>query len=443
MSPNGTERQVLQADLTWVEGRFERDLQVVVGGDGRIAQVGHLGLEPSHRLPERALIPGFVNAHSHAFQRGLRGRGESFPRGAGSFWSWREEMYTLADGLNRDGFFQLCRQAFREMREAGITSAGEFHYLHHDVPHDGAFDELVLAAAQAAGLRIVLLSAFYRTGGIGKPLEARQRRFATPSVEAYLERLETLRRLTKDLPTQGVGVVAHSVRAASPEEIRALAAYAAAAGLPFHIHLEEQPREIDDCREAYGLGPLALINRDVPDLGVVTAVHCTHSTPEDLARFLGGGGRICLCPLTEANLGDGLADLPSMMPWADRLCLGSDSNARISMLEEMRWLEYGQRLRGQRRGVAVDAAGELAPVLFAAATTGGAAALSLPVGAIHPGAWADLTLVDLGASCLTGWTESSLANALALGAGDEAIVATAVGGRWRQHRGEAHPALPG
>nr|HRC87007.1 formimidoylglutamate deiminase [Thermoanaerobaculia bacterium] len=414
--------QVVAAELTWTGARFERSRQVVVDETGRIAALGALGLSPTVRLEHCALLPGMVNAHSHAFQRGLRGRGESFPTGAGSFWSWREAMYELAAELSVESVRELSRQAFSEMRRAGITTVGEFHYLHHRQGHDFAFDRAVIEAAAEADIRLVLLQAYYRTGGIGKPLAPRQLHFETPDLSSYFDQLEHLgERL--DPGRASLGVVAHSLRAANPEEVQLLYHEACRRKLPFHLHVEEQRQEIADSLAAYGAGPLALLNRSLAISGTVTAVHCTHSRPEDLAPYLAAGGRICLCPTTEANLGDGIPDLPAMAPWRHQLCLGTDSNARISMLEEMRWLEYGQRLARERRGVLLDEAGEVARPLWASATVNGAGSLAVAAGALESGCWADFLAVDLEAPSLAGATEDSLAGALALGCSEEVVLA--------------------
>jgi formimidoylglutamate deiminase len=430
-----TRAQILEADLTWTGAAFESGVQVRVDDEGRIALVGRLDQRPTLRLRDRALLPGFVNAHSHAFQRGLRGRGETFPRGSGSFWTWREAMYELVEGLDAQAFYRWSLQAFREMRAAGITSVGEFHYLHHSpgVESDFALDELVLKAAARAGVRLVLLQAYYASGGIGRPLTGAQLRFRVPSPAAYWERIERLAEALQPR-TQSLGAVAHSVRAAPPDEIAALYAESRRRGLPFHIHVAEHPQEVDECRAAYGLPPLVLLLERLGSAQAVTAVHCTHSEPEEIERFFAGGGRLCVCPLTEASLGDGLPTLGAGAAARGLLCLGTDSNSRISPAEEMRWLEYGQRLRARERGVLRDGAGRVAPALLRAATLGGAGALGLDAGAIAPGAWADLVAVDLNAPALAGWDAATLVEALVFGAGDEVVAATCVGGDWMEHR---------
>jgi formiminoglutamate deiminase len=439
-------RQVVEADWTWTGDGFASGVQVRISGSGRIEAVGQLGAAATLRLRGQALLPGFVSAHSHAFQRALRGRGERFPAGAGSFWSWREAMYELATGLDGTAFERLCRQTFREMRAAGITAVGEFHYFHHkragasdlgasaSVPIDYALDARVLRAAAAAGIRIVLLNTYYRTGGVDQPLAGAQRRFASRSPQVFWKQMDRLAAALEG-PTQTLGAAVHSVRAAPPEDLAAVYEEARRRGLPVHMHVEEQRQEIADCLAYYGRRPMQLVLATLPAADGLTAVHCTHTARDDMERFLAAGGSACVCPLTEANLGDGIPDLSMAHPWADRLCLGSDSNARISLLEEMRWLEYGQRLRAESRGVLRDGAGEVARLLLRAATAGGARALGLPCGEIAPGLWADLAAVDLAHPALAGWEPETLLAALIFGGGDEAIVATAVGGEWRR-RGE-------
>jgi formimidoylglutamate deiminase len=197
------------------------------------------------------------------------------------------------------------------------------------------------------------------------------------------------------------------------------------------MHVEEQRGEIEACVAAYGRTPMAVLCDELESVTNLTAVHCTHTAGADMERFLAQGGTVCVCPLTEANLGDGLPDLALPHRCAGRLCLGTDSNARIAMLEEMRWLEYGQRLRGEMRGALPDAAGSVAGTLLTAATTGGARALGLPAGRMAPGEHADFLAVDLDAPCLAGLSPEQLLDGLVFGAGNEAIAGTFVGGRWR------------
>ena len=427
-----TVSRVLEADLTWTGSRFEPGVRVAIDAAGHIESVGALDRVPTERLPRRALVPGLVDAHSHAFQRGLRGRGETFFTGAGSFWTWREAMYALVESLDGVAFRDLCVRAFAEMRDAGITTVGEFHYLHHaDGSADGSFDALVLDAATEMGIRLVLLQSYYETGGIGRPLEPAQRRFSVGSTAEYWERFDRLaERLDPTLQT--LGVAPHSIRAASLEDLAGLHAEAVRRRLPFHMHVEEQRGEVEDCVAAYGEPPVALLLRTLPTMERVVAVHCTHTRPEDLSAFIAAGGSVCLCPLTEANLGDGLPDLAAIAGAPDRLCLGTDSNARIAMTEEMRWLEYGQRLRHEKRGALADEDGSVARALLSIATHGGARALGVQAGAIEAGRWADFAALDLDAPELAGCDADTLLDAWVFGSGDRAIAATCVKGRWRE-----------
>ncbi len=426
--------ETLAADWTLTPEGLRPDVAVEVGADGRIAALGPVAGREARRLPKRLLLPGFVDVHSHAFQRGLRGTGETFPEGAGSFWTWREAMYALVESLDATRFHDLTVAAFREMRRAGITAVGEFHYLHHSPAGDDfAFDEAVLGAARSAGIRLVLLQSYYRTGGIDRPLAGGQLRFRVPDLAAYWRQLERLGGALAS-SDQTLGVAPHSLRAAPPAELAELARGARERGLPFHLHVEEQRQEVRNSIAHYGAPPMRVLLDALDSAGGVTAVHCTHTAPGDLDDYLGRGGKVCLCPVTEGNLGDGHPTLAAGAAARGALCLGTDSNARISMLEEARWLEYGQRLAGERRGALIDPAGELAAVLLDCTTAAGAAALSLPTGRIVSGAWADFATVDLAHPTLAGWTPETLLAALVTGCDNEVILETCVGGRWEVHR---------
>lgn len=419
----------IEADLTWTGERFERAVEIVVADDGRIASVGP-STGQGERLANRALLPGFVSAHSHAFQRALRGHGEIFPEGAGSFWSWREAMYALVERLDVTRFYDAVHATFREMLAAGITTAGEFHYLHHSPSGpDFAFDEIVLRAAHDAGIRIVLLLTHYRTGAIGRPLAGAQRRFDSRSLDDFWRQAGALAP-GLDLRTQSLGVAAHSIRGVPPEEIALLYAEARRRGLPFHMHIEEQRKEIAETLVAYGKRPMQLLLERLASCEGFTAVHATHSDAGDLNSFVERGGRICITPLTEANLGDGIPPLIG----STAISLGTDSNARISMIEEMRWLEYGQRLRSETRGVFRDEDGRNAPALLRCATQHGAAALGVDAGRIAPGACADFAAIDLTASAIAGIDPQHLLEAIIFGAGNEVVAETWVAGDRRHAR---------
>lgn len=436
---------VVEADWTWTGERFERNIQIGIDAEGRIAAVG---LAPATaatgdgsplptqicRLPGRALLPGFVTAHSHAFQRALRGRGETFPTGTGSFWSWRQAMYDLVARLEPEEMLALVTRAFREMRAAGFTTVGEFHYLHHKSreasARDYAFDPLILEAAERAGIRLVLIQSYYRTGAVGRPLAGAQRRFRSPNPEVFWAQVDRLEPQLRAGQTLAASV--HSLRAGDPKDLEAVYGEARRRGLPFHIHVEEQVREVEQVIAAYHRRPMRVLLDALGTAETVTAVHCTHTDPADMERFAAAGGTVCLCPLTEGNLGDGIADVRGIRQSGARLAIGTDSNARLSPIEEMRWMEYGQRLATQSRGLLRDEQGEVGRVLLHAATEGGASALGVESGRIAPGAWADFAAIDLGSPLLDGWTPETLLDSLIFGATEAVVAATCVGGRWEE-----------
>ncbi|MGE3182905.1 MAG: formimidoylglutamate deiminase [Phycisphaerae bacterium] len=423
---------MIQADYALIDGTLTRNVFIVVNDEGFITQITQQARPATMNLPDRLLLPGFVNVHSHSFQRGLRGRGESFQSGRGSFWSWREAMYALVESFDCDQVRRLARQAFGEMLDAGITSVGEFHYLHHDdaEARDFAFDAAVLQAARDVGIRIVLILTYYETGGFGQPLSGGQRRFSTPSVERFFEQVDQLA-TTLDPQLQSIGIAAHSIRAVPLLHLQALYEGAVRRKMVFHMHLEEQRKEIADCEQALGKRPMDAVLHALPE-AKLTAVHATHTAATTLEKLFARGGRVCMCPLTEANLGDGIADVPAMNRQDGSICLGTDSNARISMLEEMRWLEYVQRLRHEQRGIVLDHNGEVGLRLLQIATANGAAALGLPAGAIEEGRAADFVSVNLSHPSLAACGDESILNAVCLGMADDGIDATCVGGIWRK-----------
>src|SRR3954454_22343066 len=309
-------------------------------------------------------LPGFVDAHSHAFQRALRGR----DRG-GDFWAWREGMLALAESLTVEDVRREYVQVYRELRANGFTAVGEFHYLGLDEAR------AAVEAAAEAGVAFVLLYSCYLRGGI--------ERFRQSSVAEYLEQVEALR-------GEGirVGIAPHSVRACPPDALRELGAYAAAHELPLHVHADEQPREVEECLAETGLRPIELLDDTGCHGPRTTIVHATHADGHELDLLAAAGARICVCPTTEANLGDGVLPVARVLHRGIGLCIGSDSNVRIDPLEELRELEgIARRQTGKRDVFAVDD-------LLAIGTVGGASALGLD-------AWADVA-VDVEHSQLAG-----------------------------------------
>lgn len=437
--------QRIAADWTYIDGALRpeirigidragviRELSPVRASDGAAARNSTNEDVPLRRLSGRALLPGFVNVHSHAFQRALRGSGETFPAGAGDFWTWREAMYALVERLTRDDFRRICRQTFEEMLAVGITTVGEFHYVHHDdiAAADFAFDELVLEAAAAAGIRIVLLQCYYRTGHFNQPLAGGQRRFRTDAVGAFLKQCEKLA-ARLDPRTQSLGVAPHSLRAVPPEDLKIIAREAADRGWVLHMHVEEQRKEIADCVAALGTNPLAWILDNLPVDSRWCIVHGTHSTPADLDRYAAAGGRHCVCPITEGNLGDGIAHIPRMLQRLDALSIGTDSNVRLDPAEELRWLEFVQRLSHQKRGVMKTSDGRVGDLLLRIGTRNGAAALGVETGEIAVGLPADFVAIDINDISLRGCPPENLIDAYLLGSGAQAVREVWANGNWR------------
>jgi formimidoylglutamate deiminase len=424
----------LRPALTWTPQGFAANLRVTLADDGRISAVdaaADLSTDEEDGLAGHALLPGFVNAHSHAFQRGLRGKGQTFPGSTGTFWTWRQAMYGLVGQMTPESLHLQSLRAFSEMRRVGFTSVGEFHYLRHDAPGDFAFDDVVIGAAREAGIRLALLLVAYQTSDCaGAPLSDVQARFGTLDLPRYWDRLDDLR--DRGL---AVGVVAHSIRAVPPATIAELWAGAVARGIPMHMHVEEQPQEIRSAQAAFGKSPMAVLLEILDGLGDAgappfTAVHCTHSDAAELEQFLRRGGRVCVCPTTEADLGDGIPHGEVLARFAGQISVGTDSNARISALEELRWLEHGQRWRQQTRGAWRDGEGRVGTTLLDIGSRGGAASLSLGAqsGRIEVGAPADLVAVDLSHPSLAGVSADELPVALILGCPDSVITDTWVGG---------------
>ncbi|MBK8914801.1 MAG: formimidoylglutamate deiminase [Phycisphaerales bacterium] len=425
--------QRIVADLTWVDGALQREVAIDVDEAGVIRGVGPAdGRTPvTRRLAGRMLLPGFVSAHSHAFQRALRGSGETFPAGVGDFWSWREAMFALVERLTPAMLRQVCRETFEEMLAVGITTVGEFHYVHHaEIERaDFALDREVIAAAAEAGIRLCLLQSYYRTGHFDQPLAGGQRRFATTDVPRFIAGCDALAAML-DPRTQALGIAPHSLRAVPPEDLKALARAADERGWVVHIHVEEQRREVEDCVRALGTNPLRWMLDQLPLGERWCIVHGTHSTADDLRAYARTGGRHCVCPITEGNLGDGIALLPEMLARPGAVCIGTDSNVRLDPAEELRWLEFVQRLAAQRRGVVKTPEGRVGARLLEIGTRNGVAALGLATGEIAAGLAADFVAIDISDVSLRGCAAENLLDAYLLGSGAQAVREVCVGGRW-------------
>ena len=462
-------------DLLYAGGRFVRGHALVCDAVGRIIAVTPLAQSSGgeeffrtgvgegaftattfagrvERLPGRALLPGMVNAHSHAFQRVIRGRTEHRAAARDSFWTWREMMYSAAARLTPEDLYDASRMAFLEMTLGGVTTVGEFHYLHRTAEGAEYDDPNLLArevvrAGRDCGLRVALLRVAYARAGHQRPADERQRRFIEPDPETYLRHTEalagTLAREAEDAggpPEAWVGCAPHSVRAVPFEYLKEVGEFAAARSLPVHMHVAEQPAEVSASVEETGLTPVAL----AAAAGLVgerfTGVHAVHVTPEEVALLGGAAANVCACPTTERNLGDGVVPADALLEAGVTLSLGTDSHAQIDLLEDARELEYHLRLQRLERNVLArpkEEAGddarpdlsELAARLFACATAGGARGLGLDAGELAPGRAADFFTVDLSDPTVAGAGETDLLPAVVFSLSRAAVCDTYVGAR--------------
>jgi formiminoglutamate deiminase len=376
-------------ELAWLGGdRATPDVVVDVEGDcitgvhaGRPAPAGAVRLVG-------LTLPGFANAHSHAFHRALRGRTQGGP---GSFWTWRSQMFEVAAGLDPDRYHALARATYGEMALAGVSAVGEFHYLHHGpdgvlYTDPNAMAEALVAAAADAGIRITLLDACYLRGGPDVELDPVQRRFSDRTVERWADRVDRLRAG----PHVAVGAAVHSTRAVAPDAIAAVAAWATARSAPLHAHVSEQPAENEQVLAAHGATPVGVLAAAGALSERFTAVHATHVTPDDIVLLGSARCACCICPTTERDLADGIGPTVALRDAGAVLTLGSDSHAVIDLLEEARSLELDERLASRERGRHDPAA------LLQMATADGHASIGWPAaGRIAVGAIADLTSVRL------------------------------------------------
>ena len=432
-------RTLYRPQLLYSDGRFIAGGGVLVGEDGRIVDAVDMSENAAARiveLPGKALLPGFVNAHSHSFQRLIRGKSESRVVSGRDFWSWRGTMYHAASRLDPQQVYDVARMAFLEMVLAGTTTVGEFHYL-HNAPDGGPYDDpnllakQVIAAAESVGIRIVLLRTAYLRSGFELPPDPGQRRFYESS-EAFLENMSAL---VDDRARYGAqvhfGVAPHSIRAVPLRELQAIAEWTRAHKLPLHMHVAEQVAENAACVREYGTTPVALLAKEGILGGDFTAVHGVHVTAEEIAMLAKSGATICSCPTTERNLGDGFVRADEMFAAGIRVALGSDSQAQIDPLEDARELEYHLRLQQQKRAILDQVGGKaLAAHLFECATVHGASSLAVHSGDLKPGSFADFFTVDLNDVSIAGNSAEDLLPILVFSLNRSAIRDVVVNGRF-------------
>lgn len=429
-------------DLIYVDGRFQRDVALVCDEAGRIKRLARAGELSCRivRLKNRALLPGLVNAHSHAFQRVIRGRTERRGRinGQDNFWTWREQMYSAATRLSPEDIYDVSRLAFLEMAAGGITSVGEFHYLHRTPAGAEYADPNLLAlevvrAARDVGLRIALLRVAYARSGYRSEPNSQQARFIEAEPETYLRHVERLQSQLSGDAQSWVGVAPHSVRAVPLSYLREVTEFAAKRNLPVHMHVAEQPAEIAACLEEHGRTPVALLDTEGLLSERFTGVHAIHITTEEARQLAHARAHVCACPTTERNLGDGIIKTDLLFAEGVRVALGTDSHTQIDLLEDARELEYHLRLQKLERAVLSSDGDEslssLAARLFDCATISGAQSIGAPTGALEPHRPADFFTVALDDLSLAGASDEALLAGIVFSLSRTAVRDVCVGGR--------------
>jgi formimidoylglutamate deiminase len=446
---------------------WARDVAVTVSDEGFITTIDAAAAGGRHgeildRAPDAGaesvdgiVVPGMANAHSHAFQRAMAGNTEYRLSARDSFWTWRRAMYALANRIEPDDLQTLAAQLFLEMLKSGYTSVAEFHYLHRQ--RDGkaysgvnALWEAVGNAATLAGIGLTFLPTLYQTSDFGgRPLKPEQARFASDTgvfLRAIENRIAAERRAQGArgcAHTQRTGAAFHSLRAVPLDTLRAAAVRLRTidVDMPVHIHVAEQVLEVEACVQETGRRPIELLL----DTGLLDPhwclVHATHATPKELQGIAAAGAAVCVSISTEANLGDGFFDTARFLKAGGRLCIGTDSQSTVNPAEELRWLEYQQRLRKKRRGVLADAAeSHVGTRLWRDAARHGAQAIGQPAGAIEVGLRADWLVLDARHPSLVGAAPDTSLDHVLFAGGDAAIRDVMVAGRWviknRHHAAE-------
>jgi formimidoylglutamate deiminase len=429
------------APRAWIDGRWADSVLLRAGDDGHWAELQTAtAAPPQAEVLNGPVLPGLVDAHSHAFQRAFAGLSERRDSEQDDFWSWRDRMYRVALRVTPEPLRAIATQLYAELLRGGYTQVCEFHYLQHDPDGRPYADPLALSwaladAAADAGIGLTLLPVLYQRAGFASPqLREDQRRFATDA-EAVLALHRGLQSSGRPLLTAGVAV--HSLRAAPPESIRRLVE--GLGDVPIHIHVAEQTAEVDDCLQATGLRPIEWLARHAGVDRRWQLVHATHSTREEIGAVARSGAGVVICPSTEGNLGDGLADLAGWLQAGVPMAIGSDSHVTRAWPEELRWLEYGQRLLHRQRNVsAAPAEGEPATAarLFGRALRAGGTAAGFGSWGLSVGARADLLVLDTHDASLLGIPAERLLDALVFSSPNQPFRDVLVAGRWalRKHR---------
>ncbi len=424
---------------------WANDVRLEVGADGLLTHVtANASADGAERL-RGPVLAGMPNLHSHAFQRAMAGLAEVAGNPNDSFWTWRDLMYRMVGKINPTQLHIIARQLYIEMLKAGYTSVAEFHYVHHDADGQPYADRTELSrqisqAAASSGIGLTLLPVLYSHAGFGgqAPNEG-QRRFIN-STEDYLALQARLKPILAAQPAQQLGLCFHSLRAVTPQQITDVLA-ASDSACPVHIHIAEQQKEVDDCLAWSGKRPLQWLYDNVEVDERWCLVHATHADPDEVTRMAQSRAIAGLCLSTEANLGDGIFPAVDFLAQGGRMGIGSDSHVSLSVVEELRWLEYGQRLRDQRRNRLYRSDQPMVGrTLFDAALDGGAQALGQPIGRLEVGKRADWVVLDGNDPYLATATDDGILNRWLFAGGDRQVRDVLVNGQWvvrdGRHAGE-------
>ncbi len=421
-----------QAGASDQRGEWQENVLVTVDADGTISSI-----QPGMSAPEQQKIsgfalPAFANSHSHAFQRLLTGRTEYWKDGRDNFWSWRDMMYRVANRVTPDDMRHIAAFVYLEMVRAGYGAVAEFHYLHHQpsgLPYDMAAEMsfAIIEAAEMAGIALTHLPVLYQRGGFDDRLLAQdQQRFGLET-DDFLKLVERVKGHPSPHQT---GVAFHSLRAV-PEEAIARVMAAIGPDMPVHIHIAEQVKEVEDCLSQTGQRPVDWLLSHAEVDRRWCLVHATHMTAQETRALARSGAVVSLCPSTEANLGDGFFPLAEFLAVGGRITIGSDSNSLIDPVEESRWLEYGARLKQQRRNItASDQCPDVGAALLMALGRGGAQALGQNIGAIRAGCRADIMVIDKHAPALCAVPDRHIQDALIFSGSRHDIRHVILAGKW-------------
>ena len=442
-APDACRPTLLWAAQAWLPEGWREGVLLRIGSDGRWAEIAAGVAEPpaTAQVVPGPLLPSLVDTHSHAFQRAFVGRAERRDAATDDFWSWRERMYSVALRITPGQLRAIAAQLYVELLRGGYTQVCEFHYLQHDIDGRPYDDRLAMAwalaeAAADAGIGLTILPVLYeRSGFAASGLRGEQRRFLMTADDVWNAAAEIAR---AGRPLLGAGLAIHSLRSAAPDSIARLHRLAEGHAGPIHIHVAEQTAEVDECLRLTGQRPLAWLASSGQLDARWQFVHATHSVPGEIEAIAATGAGVVLCPSTEANLGDGLADLRGWLDAGVPLSLGSDSHVTRDWREELRWLEYGQRLALRQRNVAAaPAAGEPATAtrLYERMVAGSAAAIGEPVWGLVEGARADALVVDRTDPAVLGLDTGHLLDGLVFSAPGDPWGDVMVAGRWARRHG--------